>query len=290
MEIFDKLANFAINLATDYLASSNSTSSETDISALEVSFRETAEQMKSAVHESTHKIIDKLESDKLEILISRIGTLGDIIRLGDRGEILRFIWTLRELVDYAGYRLNEGKKHWQGPFLAGKAVTYAALRACAVEGVSERQELERLCKETKYDLLDIAIPQIVKTGAKIPWSQVESFLAGTGDLSLPSLVADQQGFQKKAEVVDGWEIVDVIIPLDTVRYEANVPLKITQTDSWEVGAIVPPNATLIQYSGADIFDKSVLAGIGGVFHSVLVKKGDIVSPGDAVSQVKVKRC
>ncbi|MNE27863.1 hypothetical protein D3C80_1212840 [compost metagenome] len=186
--------------------------------------------------------------------------------------------------------MNEGKRHWQGPFLAGKAVTYAALRACALDGATERKELERLCKEAKYDMLDVAIPQILKTGAKISWGQVEAFLAGTGDLSLPGLIADQKYLQRQAKIVDGWKIVDVIIPLDTTYYEPDVPLKITQTDSWTIGDTVTPNAGLIEYSGADLFTKSALAGVSGVFHSVLVKVGDVVFPGDAVAQVKVKSC
>jgi hypothetical protein len=288
--MLDKVIGFAVTLAMDCLTKEIQPLAASNSAELESGFRETAEQMKRAVRESTDKVIDKLESDKLEILISRIGILGDIIRIGDRGEVLRFVWTLRELVDYAGFRLQEGKHQWQGPFLAGKAVIYTALRLCAVDGLSERNELERLCKQAKYDLLDVAIPQMIQQGVKIPWVQIEEFLSGCGELTINALGLDggEKSASKRVLPPNAQVLVDVIIPHDAILEDMDSELTVNGVDGWTVGCIVPPNACLVGIqSEAEWRSYEVEAGVAGVLHSILVKKGDVVRRGDVVARVKM---
>ena len=285
--MFDKLVGFAVTLAMDYLTKEIQPLAASNSAELESSFREAAEQMKRVVNESTNKIIDKLENDKLEILISRIGILGDIIRIGDRGEVLRFVWSLRDLVDYAGFRLKEGKCQWQGPFLAGKAVIYAALRSCAMDGAFEREELERLCKQAKYDLLDVAVPQVLRQGGKIPWIQIEAFLDGSGELTINALGlgGGKSEVLKTVRAPEANGLIDVIIPLDAISEEIDSELTVYGVEAWAVGSDVPPNACLIDIR-TEYRSYDVLAGVAGVLHSMLVKRGDIVKRGDVVARVK----
>lgn len=277
MSVVDKVLHYAVDWALGRLSESSDSKNSSGGAVTIVSrtnFREAADEIKQAVANSTAAIVGKIEGDKLEVLISRIRSLGDIIKLGDRGLILSYTFTLREAVDYAENRLNEGKKEWGGPFLMGKAAIFSALQVCCADSAEDRGELEDLCRIAKYQLLDIAVTDMIQKGRSIPWSQIENFL--TAKAKLPLLILDESPENNRSH-----NYVEVVAPSDIgdkVEYKV-VKLHI------ELFSLVKIGQPLIEVQEfKTVFD--IETDVAGVIHEILVEVGDIVLPGMLLARVR----
>lgn len=140
--------------------------------------KEAVEQIASLAKASTDAIISKIESDKLEELQSRIHNLGFLLRLKKTEDAFLYMLTLKESVDYAQNRVSEGKTEWISACIVGRSAIIAALEYCTLEADKEKEELFKICRQAKYQMLDLLVPQILSKNGKVPWDQVENFLAG----------------------------------------------------------------------------------------------------------------
>lgn len=181
MGIWSKVADFAVDWVMDRLSAGAESggAAQSIVVASDESFKKAAAELKAAISGATAEIIGKLESDKLELLGSRIRILGDLIRIGDKAEILRYQFSLREVVDYAENRVAEGKSEWVGPLLLGKGAIFSALEICSASSEHDRHELEALCCKARYDMVDLAVRRLIFEGQEIPWSEIQGFLSGT---------------------------------------------------------------------------------------------------------------
>lgn len=202
MGFWDRVTNFAVGWAMDRLLEAASPESISSVSpagtiaiASDASFKQAAVELRQAISDAGTQVIEKIESDKLELLGSRIRILGDLIKIGDKSEILRYQFSLREVVDYAENRVAEGKSDWTGPLLLGKVAIFSALQICSADTEDARQELETLCRKARHEIADLTVRQSMKEGNKIPWMEIDNFLAcKTKALSL-NLIPDDSTAQ-----------------------------------------------------------------------------------------------
>ena len=145
-------------------------------------------------------VIDKIETDNLEFLLSRARNVSALLDVGRFDQALQYAMTLRESVDYARNRLEEEKVHWLGPYLAGSGIYFAAVDAAGARREADLIEFRKHLEEIKVEIVDYVVPQMITTGAKIPWLVIAHFIVGTTD-KLPELLAylrDADGQSKAA--------------------------------------------------------------------------------------------
>ena len=282
MSFLDKVLHRGIDWAFDRLSSAGdfTPSSGTVTIVSDSNFKEAAAELQRAIVSSTTAVINKIESDKLELLGSRIRSMGDLVRLRDRAEILRYTFTLREVVDYAENRVHEGKKDWNGPLLMGKVAIFSALQACAADSQDDREELSAICRAMQYEVLEQMAVSQVQLGKPIPWSEVASFLNSGDKGALDSIV----NILPVKKILDD-NLVDVNIELDVKLYNGKEEIVVSSI-SVSVGEKVGVNRMLIWGDCGDAFDEGFVAGVDGIVESILVKPGDVVLPGALIARVR----
>lgn len=185
--LLDKAISFASKVIassfSDASAVAGSSSGSSNAAAVEEKINEAISITTDLVKSSTKTIVDKIESDKLEELQARVCNIGWLLRINKTDEIFRQALLVRESASYARNRLKEGKLDWVGPCLMAKSAICVALEACSADFSGEKEELEALCKEAKYELLDVIVPHIFSSGKRIPWQAIESFLSRQGGLA-----------------------------------------------------------------------------------------------------------
>lgn len=272
MSFLYTLTNYALTWAMDRLNEPSVPKGSAGNASviLESSFREAASEIKLALSQSATQIIEKIESDNFELLASRIKILGDWIKIGDRTEILRYQFMLREVVDYAENRVAEGKIGWTGPLLLGKAAIYRALEICAVATETDKSELEALCTKSRYEMVDLGVRRCISQGEVIPWAKIEQFLAGRSR-SLEIATSLTSG--------EFWE--DVFTP---VLSPATTEMEVDEI-YLQVGLYVHKGDTLFDLSD----NKAVIevdALVSGRLKQILVRAGDVVAPGAVLAYIK----
>ncbi|RJX81248.1 lipoyl domain-containing protein [Pseudomonas sp. LS-2] len=275
MGVFDKVLNYAVGWALDRLTDGVQSGSAGGTVAIvsDSNFKEAAAEIRQAVAGVTAAVIGKIESDQLELLCSRIRNMGDLIKLADQSEVRRYIFTLREVVDYAENRVSEGKKEWQGPFLMGKVAIFGALQFCSAESSEDRNALESLCRKAKYGLLDIAVTEMVQTGKKIPWDQIERFLSAKSDADLTLIGPDNSTCASSGDISSA-----TYVGLDDM-YVSEITVKVSaRVRRGDVVAILEGGKAT----------EDVVAEHDGVVHSILVMQGDLVTTGMIIAHIK--RC
>lgn len=132
--------------------------------------------LKEAIYIGIDKVINKIEKDKLEELISRINNINLLFRIKRHEQLLPYVLQLRESVDYAKNRLSEGKQHWLMPYMIGLGMVCATFSYLGEQDFSASKELERLVYDTKKMVLDEVSKVLVKQGQDIPWDLVKRVL------------------------------------------------------------------------------------------------------------------
>lgn len=132
----------------------------------------------AAISSASDRIVQKLESDKLEELQARVKNVSMLLRMRREAQLLQPALTLNESVEYAQNRLREGKLDWLGPWLAGKAVFLAAMRACDAMGSDDFAEFEAEVATGRRVVLDWAAPILLRSSGTLPWDAIAAFMAG----------------------------------------------------------------------------------------------------------------
>jgi hypothetical protein len=139
---------------------------------------EAVRHVESAVASGAIAVIDKIESDQIELLRSRIKNLALLLRL-QPAQCIQYAMMLRESVDYARNRVFENKHHWFGPWLAGQGVLLLALHKAGAASANDLASFMEELRRAKYEVLDVIAARVVAAGGKIDWSKAHAFLDGT---------------------------------------------------------------------------------------------------------------
>ena len=145
--------------------------------ALQEVIRGSTQSLKEAIDVSADRIIDKMEQDKLENLISRINNIDMLLRMNKPDEVLSYVLQLKETVDYARNRVDEGKEHWLMPYMTGVAMVAATFDYLGEVDHGTSKELEGLLQKAKERVLDDVTSALVKSGQSVPWDTVRGVLA-----------------------------------------------------------------------------------------------------------------
>lgn len=173
IQVYKEKPKEALN--TSETATSKSDTSE----KLEQLILQNSENIQRTISYQLSGFIDKLESDKLEELVSRIKGLSFAVKLKKTELIIQYSLTLNESVEYAANRLKEGKKQWLGPFLAGRSMFIAALGYSGAASSEEIAQFESLFSDVRLQLLEDIRPYIFKSGEKINWKSLALFIDGS---------------------------------------------------------------------------------------------------------------
>lgn len=176
---FEKIFNIAFDYAADTLSRQDFTTPQSvhlDTDEIQRQLSTATREIKAAIGASANSIIEKLESDKHEELISKIQNIALVIRINDRGEILHSLMDMRISLDYAENRVAEGKIQWQPALIMGKAAEYAALSVCLSDTIIEKTELHKILSQAKYSFLDVAVPSLLSNKCKMNWGRLAEFV------------------------------------------------------------------------------------------------------------------
>jgi hypothetical protein len=153
------------------------------------------------------------EREPLELLVSRARNLSSIAEMDRPDQALQYAWTLRESVDYASNRVDEGKLQWVGPFLAGGSLFLAALRYAGEPAREETARFRQAVLDARYRILDQAVPRLVSRGARIPWPEISAFLHASGIEGLRGLLQTGLGAGDAGEAPSGSAAVPDVLEL-----------------------------------------------------------------------------
>ncbi len=159
------------------------------LSKVETFLKDSMEGMESSIDGAAQLIIDKIETDKLEQLLSRTRNLSMLVDLQKPDQALQYAMTLRESLDYARNRVQEDKPYWLGPYLGGYAIFLGGLEYCKSCPLSEVEEFRGIVEKTKIEILNIAAPLLLASGRILPWLEITSFLSNEISI-IPSNVID----------------------------------------------------------------------------------------------------
>lgn len=124
------------------------------------------------------RVIDKIERDKLELLLSRIRGARLLLEIGDIGARTVGAAGLVELTDYARNRMHESKTEWFGPWLLGESVRLSLINSVGSARAAEIavQELRAF----RMAILDLTAPLLFKSRS-LPWADIVDFANGTNE-------------------------------------------------------------------------------------------------------------
>lgn len=132
--------------------------------------------LKEAIFIGIDKVISKMEQDKVEELISRINNIDLLLRMKKDTQLLPYTLQLKESVDYAKNRLDEGKKSWLMPYMVGLGMVCATFSYLGEQEALISQELETLVLNTKKIVLTEVTKALLEEGQDIPWDLVKNIL------------------------------------------------------------------------------------------------------------------
>jgi hypothetical protein len=148
---------------------------------------ESTAAIQATINAATQKIIDKIEHDQLELLISRTQNLSSLVKLNRLDQVLHYSMTLRETVDYAQNRHREGKNQWLGPYLAGNSVLLAALRLCDALSFEDLERFDKFVAEARLEVLNQSLPALLESG-RLPWVDIAKYVEGRSDEVIPKQI------------------------------------------------------------------------------------------------------
>lgn len=160
-------------------------------------------EIQSAKNATVFQIIDKIESDKLEALNSRINAIQIAIELEQTDSLSSLHMDLLELTDYARNRITEGKEHWVGAWVVGSATRILLLKMISNSPRSIKI-LDREVQKFRFDLLDLHKNELLSKNT--PWAAIADFVKGENEEILNNLISIDIGSKTveavKAEVKD----------------------------------------------------------------------------------------
>jgi len=168
------VADKALDLSKDFVTSIKS--QEDKAIELEGLMKKSTLSIQQAINDSENSIIDKLEQDKLEELISRIKNVMLLLKIGKQEQLLSYVLTLQESVDYAENRLKESKKQWFLPYIVGKAMVTATFSYIGETEEEAIHHLQNMVRQTKIQILDEISCKLYEFGKPIPWDLIGDVL------------------------------------------------------------------------------------------------------------------
>lgn len=244
---------------------------------IESLIQQTVQHLELLIAQSTNVIVDKLESDKLEELQARIKNVSIAIRLGKVTEVLPYVFELNGLADYASNRVKEGKLHWLSVCIMSKTMFVAAMEHSSNKIEFElREELQAICNQAKYQILDILVPQIVASNGKVPWDQISTFLSSSPEAPLAL------DFLRTAEAESAGSAntkVNAAVQGRRIEVTMNAP-KGAKVLFWRkrVGEVVAKGEMLVSISMAGR-EESIYSQVHGKLTRIFVHDGDSFQSG-----------
>jgi hypothetical protein len=130
----------------------------------------------------SQKIIDKLESDKFEELVSRYINLQKLIKMQVNQSVL---WTailpLQESLAYARNRIKEEKLQWFHIYMAGTMLLYRVYRFLEEETLFLESEIEESWEQARFSILKALISSSIERKVEVPWDKVRMILSSNID-------------------------------------------------------------------------------------------------------------
>lgn len=138
--------------------------------------KELVVDIKDTIEFESYRIINKIEKDRMEDLISRIKSLSFSLKIGNQQTILNYLIHVNESVDYAKNRLGEGKKEWLLPFIAGQSVLITTYGLLEHNTSGLNNEMNRILNKLRHEIIDQYVKILVKKNRGIPWMEIHKIL------------------------------------------------------------------------------------------------------------------
>lgn len=130
------------------------------------------DSLRQAIEIGAEKVIDKLEQDKMEELVSRIRNIDMLLRMNKKEQVLSYVLQVREAVDYAKNRLDEGKRHWMTPYMTGVSMIVASFDYLGEPDEDTTEELSQAVREARNTVLNEVTRTLFQNNVVVPWDLV----------------------------------------------------------------------------------------------------------------------
>ncbi|MGK0270031.1 MAG: hypothetical protein ACI88H_000664 [Cocleimonas sp.] len=186
-----KIAKNVLDFVTDNQSSSQESNDEyrRQMSLLSNQIKQSTDKLERIIKDSTQQILDKIETDNLEKLTASAQSLQLALDLDDEVLSTNITSKLFEYVGYSSKRIDEGKKHWFGPWLIGKSLILLALQnkhsSLGANRIIENEILKfrlEILNRVKYILVEEDVT---------PWILISEFVSGSNQELLTSINFDK---------------------------------------------------------------------------------------------------
>lgn len=140
----------------------------------------------------------KIEQAQYEKLCASIRAIQIPLEMNNRPLLASSFSSLSEQVEHAKNRLEEGKRVWFRPWLAGESVRLIALHALA-EDDAGLQVVIRLAADFRQNVLEFSRNTLERRD-RMPWKEIADFVRGDSEEILTLIADDSQALIRSAPV------------------------------------------------------------------------------------------
>jgi hypothetical protein len=140
----------------------------------------------------------KIEQAQYEKLCASIRAIQIPLEMNNRPLLASSFSSLSEQVEHAKSRLEEGKRVWFSPWLAGESVRLIALHALAEDDAS-LQVVIRLAADFRQNVLEYSRITLERRD-RMPWKEIADFVRGDSEEILNLITDDSHGLISRTPV------------------------------------------------------------------------------------------
>lgn len=140
----------------------------------------------NTIHSESNRIINKIESDQQEKLLSTIKLANFYLEIEDYESAKKLTTELILLSDYSRNRVQEGKIHWLAPWIISNS-TWIAIMKYGNPTDKVTTAVDAKFKEFRIELLDLLGSDLIQKKS-CSWVEISDFVNNTGSTIIPKLV------------------------------------------------------------------------------------------------------
>lgn len=180
--------------------------------AIKSAIKDAALFFENTVHSESNRILDKIESDQQEKLLSTIKLANFYLEIEDYESAKKLTTDLILLSDYSRNRVQEGKFKWLAPWIISNS-TWIAIMKYDTPSTKAITAIDAKFKYFRLELLDLLGSELILRKS-CSWIEISDFVNNTGTTIIPKLinVAQQRCLIAGNAVVQKKELSDKVPP------------------------------------------------------------------------------
>ncbi|MCY0966079.1 hypothetical protein [Parathalassolituus penaei] len=135
--------------------------------------------LQQTIEKAKSEILQKIEADKLEMLLSKIKKAKLALEMKDVKSFMLIAYELFDYTEYAWKRIHEEKHNWIGPWMVGESVRLSLLMYSIQE--DNYEIVLREYSDFRINILNVVGRKIIEESEPIAWEKISSFIEGKNE-------------------------------------------------------------------------------------------------------------